>query len=375
MKDRDWQNVFGRADQAFLNQVDEAIGRIEEEREMKKRYKVSTVLIAAALIVLMTGAALAAGIGLIEGINRRGLITVPDSAKELIESDLGGLSTELFDLRIEEAIMDGRSAFVQVRLTPKNPEEYALLESEYTSEGKYSGESEYIFSEEGIDVDGSKGALIGRKDGKKVIRFNVQMMAATAFLSEWDIRYNEDGSVTLWMEGDMGYDRGRIPEKGPLTVDCWWGVHGEFDRSDAPDTWNWMQKPWLPQVETVKLQITNNAQRQVFRMEQAGESENGKLSLIKGSIEFSPIKGYYSLSYAYEGVNEDMWLLVGFSDDEGSAIGTLEGREHDEGNYTEATGAMQTFDPIPGSIYLDVFDMMQDKKLVDRVKVKLVPEE
>ena len=82
MKDKDWQNVFGRADQAFLNQVDEAIGRIEEEREMKKRYKISTVLIAAALIVLMTGAALAAGMGLIEGINRRGLITVPDSANQ-----------------------------------------------------------------------------------------------------------------------------------------------------------------------------------------------------------------------------------------------------------------------------------------------------
>jgi len=373
MKDRDWQNVFGRADQAFLNQVDEAIGRIEEEKSMKKRYKITTILIAAALIALMTGAALAAGMGLIDGINLRGLITVPDSARELVESDLGGLTTELFDLKIEEAIMDGRSAFVQVRLIPKNPEEYALLTAGGRSDARENGE--YIFSEEGVDLDGAYGELIGRKDGKKVVRFYVEMRAGMALLHEWDAEYNEDGSVTLWMEGDARYEGKQAQEMVHLTVDCSWGIHGEFDRDDAPVTWNWERLPWLPEKESTSTELHSSAEKKVMLLEQPAESKNGKLRLIGGSIEFSPIKGYYSLKYAYDGMTKDMWLLLGFSDAEGNAIRTLDGREHDEESYTEATGAMQTFDPIPERIYLDVFDLMQDKKLLDRVEVKLVEAE
>ncbi len=375
MKDRDFKKVFGRAPEEFSGYIDEALERIDEEKRMKKRYRITTVLIAAALTVLMAGAALAAGMGLIEGINRRGSITVPESAKEFIESDLGSLSTELFDLAIEEAIADGRSAFVQVRLTPKNPEEYALLAAEKVPGDRYSEACEYIFSEEGTDLSGAKGELIGRRDGKKVIRFHVQAWAGLAHLTEWDTKYNEDGSVTLLMEGDAGFEGERAQETAQLTVECGWGVHGEFDRDDAPDTWNWERMPWLPESGEAAAQIHNNAEKTVVMMEAAGESENGKLSLVKGSIEFSPIKGYYSLAYAFEGLNGDMWLMIGFSDAEGNVIRTLEGREHDAEKWTEATGAMQTFEVIPESIYLDVFDLMQDKALVDRLEVKLTAEE
>ena len=375
MKDRDWQNVFGHAPQSFLDQVDEAIERIEEGKEMKRRYKLSTVLIAAALIVLMAGAALAAGMGLIEGINRREMIIVPDSAQELVESDLGSLETDLFDAVIEAVIWDGRSAFAQIRLQPKNPEEYALLAAEKVPEDRYSEECEYIFSEEGTDLGGAKGELIGRRDGKKVIRFHVQAWAGLAMLTEWDRKYNEDGSVTLWMEGDAGFEGEKAQEMAQLTVECSWGVHGEFDRDDAPDTWNWERMPWLPESGKTTAEIRNNAEKTIVTLDAAGESENGKLSLVKGEIIFTPIKGYFSLAYQYEGHSEDMWLMIGFCDAEGNRIGTLDRREHFAEKWTEAEGAMQTFEQIPETIYLEVFDLDQDKAVVDRIEVKLIPKE
>ena len=370
MKDRDFQHVFGHAPEAFSGYIDEALERIGEKKAAKRRSRMSVVLIAAALAVLMTGAALAAGMGLIDGINRRGSITVPESARELVQSDLGSLSTEYFDAVMEAAVWDGRSAFAQVRLIPKNPEEYALLAASGRSDSRRSGE--YIFSEEGIDLDGAHGELIGRKDGKKVVRFYVEMRAGMTLLHEWDAEYNEDGSVTLWMEGDAKYEGKQAAETVQLTMECSWGVHGEFDRDDAPATWNWERLPWLPERESAAVEIRSSEEKTTVMLEQAGESENGRLSLIQGSIEFSPIKGYYSLAYAYEGATEDMWLLIGFSDAGGNSIRTLNGREHDAESWTEATGAMQSFDSIPESMYLDVFDLMQDKKLIDRVEVKLV---
>ncbi len=378
MKDKDWQNVFGRADQAFLNQVDEAIGRIEEEREMKKRYKISTVLIAAALIVLMTGAALAAGIGLIEGINRRGLITVPDSAKELIESDLGGLSTELFDMNVESAVTDGRSVFVQVRLIPKNPEEYVLMRDEYRDPDEDSGA--YIIDQDALDIDGTKGRLIGRVDGRKIIKYNVRMKLPWKSLEGWDIRNNEDGSVTLWFQGG---DEEEIKQRhlDRLTIECWWGVHGEYSEEDVPAGWDWFMKNWLPHTETMTASLTNMAEKTGVRLEAAGESENGILQLIGGRIEFSPLMGYYDLQYNHDLDEEKFLLWVRFADGQGNQIPDMEGRGSE--NYSRETkllsytqtGLMQTFEKIPDTLYLELIDWAEPGTVIDRIEVKLVPEE
>ena len=343
---------------------------------MKRRYRVSMVLAAAALAVLMAGAALAASMGLIEGVNQRGLITVLPGAEKLIESDLGGLSTELFDMAVEAAVWDGRSAFVQVRFTPKNPEEYVLMAAEYPD----PDEEEYIFSEEGVDIDGSKGELIGRADGRKIIRYNVRMNTNTV-LNFWDVENNEDGSVTVWLEGDAGYEK--QSDSTCLTVNCWWGVHGEFSRDDAPANWDWENKPWLPESETIKLELTNSAQKATVRLEAAGESENGLLELVEGSIIFTPLKGYYEIKYNYaadEGEGQMLWAV--FVDAEGNRLGTIDESGTTDYSretvalYREQEGAMQSFDPIPRTLYLAVADWGADgTEMLDRIEVKLIPEE
>lgn len=377
MKDRDFQKVFGHAPQSFLDQVDEALDRIEEEKSMKKRYKISTVLIAAALTVLMAGAALAAGIGLIEGINRRGLITVPDSAQELVQSDLGRLSTELFDMNVEAAVTDGRSVFVQVRLIPKKPKEYVLMRDEYRDPDEYSGA--YIFAENERDLDGTLGRLIGRTDGRKIIKYNVRMKLPWMSLEGWDIRNNEDGSVTLWFRG--GYDEEiKQHHLDRLTIECWWGVHGEYSEEDVPEGWDWFVKNWLPETEAMTVSLTNMAEKTGVRLEAAGESEKGLMKLLDGRIEFTPLHGYFEVRYEAD-EPEGSLLKLEFSDAQGNRLYSLDDRWDEEYDRLMQSlgikhiGAIQTLDPVPETVYLELVDLEQGMAVVDRLEVKLIPEE
>ena len=378
MKDRDWRNVFGCAPKSFLDQVDEAIERIEEGKDMKRRYKLSTVLIAAALVVMMTGAALAAGIGLIEGINRREMIVVPDSAQELVQSELGTLSTDLFDMNVEAAMTDGRSVFVQVRLIPKEPEEYVLMRDEYRDPDEESGA--YIFAENERDIDGTLGRLIGRADGRKIIKYNVRMKLPWKQLYGWDIRNNEDGSVTLWFRGSSDEEI-KQHHLDRLTIECWWGVHGEYSEEDVPEGWDWFLKNWLPETETMTASLTNMAEKTGVRLEASGESENGILQFIGGGIRFSPLMGYYDLQYDHDLDEDELLLWMQFVDAQGNPIPDLDGRgssefswETNSLSYTQ-TGLMQTFEEIPEKLYLELINRAEGETVIDRLEVKLIPAE
>ena len=378
MKNRDWKNVFGHAPKSFLDQVDEAIERIEEGKDMKRRYKLSTVLIAAALVVMMTGAALAAGIGLIEGINRREMIVVPDSAQELVQSELGTLSTDLFDMNVEAAMTDGRSVFVQVRLIPKEPEEYVLMRDEYRDPDEESGA--YIFAENERDIDGTLGRLIGRADGRKIIKYNVRMKLPWKQLYGWDIRNNEDGSVTLWFRGSSDEEI-KQHHLDRLTIECWWGVHGEYSEEDVPEGWDWFLKNWLPETETMTASLTNMAEKTGVRLEASGESENGILQFIGGGIRFSPLMGYYDLQYDHDLDEDELLLWMQFVDAQGNPIPDLDGRgssefswETNSLSYTQ-TGLMQTFEEIPEKLYLELINWAEERKVIDRLEVKLIPAE
>ena len=60
MKQSDWQNAFGPAPESFRECVDQTLNRLED-KEMRKRTKFTTALVAAALITaLLASAAIAA---------------------------------------------------------------------------------------------------------------------------------------------------------------------------------------------------------------------------------------------------------------------------------------------------------------------------
>ena len=61
MKQSDWQHAFGQPDQAFHRAFTETLEQLEE-MNMKRRYRISTLLAAAVLLTLaFAGAALATG--------------------------------------------------------------------------------------------------------------------------------------------------------------------------------------------------------------------------------------------------------------------------------------------------------------------------
>jgi len=64
MTRQDFSGVFGHTPQYFRDQVNEALDRLEGEDDMKKRYKFSTMLLVAALIMSLVGGSVAIGTGI-----------------------------------------------------------------------------------------------------------------------------------------------------------------------------------------------------------------------------------------------------------------------------------------------------------------------
>ena len=370
MKKGIWRGIYGIAPDSFHNRLMDALEQTEE-KEMKKGYRLSTVLIAAAVVIMMTGAALAAGMGLFERVNEYEKAPLPDSAKELVQSDLGGLTTELFDLTVEEAMTDRQQFFVQVRLTPKNPEEYALMWEEHGDPEADSGV--YLYG--GEEQNG--GELIGRADGKKIVLYNVYITMPWVHFSPMGGEVHDDGSVTLVYEGysDEEFSERQLRR---LNISCSWGVHGEFSEEDAPEWWDWEKKNWLPEQAETAVAMENNAERRTFRMEAVGESEKGILQFMGGEIEFSPLRGYYTIRYDCEGVRSN-WLW--FADADGQPIESRDGYgdwQYDTKQGTvfhEQRGAIQTFDPLPEMLILELTDVENNRTVIDRLEVKLIPEE
>ena len=372
MKKGVWSGIYGTAPESFHERLMDALEGTKE-REGTRRYRISTALIAAALVVMMTGAALAAGIGLFERVNAHEEAKLPDSAKELVQSDLGSISTELFDLAVEEAMTDGQQFFVQVRLTPKNPEEYTLMWDEHPDPDADS--DAYLYGSE----EQNGGGLIGRADGKKIVMYNVYITAPQVLFEPMGGEVHEDGSATLVYEGyaDEEYTSRSLRR---LSISCSWGVYGEFSKEDALDWWDWEEKHWLPEQAEAAVSVENIAERETFRMEAAGESENGILQFMSGEIEFSPLRGYYTVRYDCEDMQSG-WTWIWFADADGQRIESRDGhsiREYDskqEFAYHEQSGAVQTFDPLPETLILELTDAENAWAVVDRIEVKLIPEE
>ena len=123
-----WKGIYGETPESFRAKVERAIDRAAESALARRR--VNWLLAAAVIVALTTGAAVAAGMGIVELINERGGGLLPQ-AQELAETDVGAVENEYLTMRIEEALYDGQTVLVQMLITPKNPEKYVLYNVEY----------------------------------------------------------------------------------------------------------------------------------------------------------------------------------------------------------------------------------------------------
>lgn len=104
--------------------------RMEKEEQPVKR-KLSTALVFALILTLLTAAALAAGVtGLLDILDSTagGGRTLPQ-ASELVQTDLAAIENDGAVYRIREAIYDGYAAYVLVEIEPKDPKVLLIPET------------------------------------------------------------------------------------------------------------------------------------------------------------------------------------------------------------------------------------------------------
>ena len=130
MNQREWQNAFGDVPDTFRHQLRSTLNGLEEVK-MKKRTKVSTLLIAAALAVaLLAGAGIAATkLGVFHMLDTAEPILPLEGAEALVGTNLGTVENDVAKLTVEQAVFDGQGALVQLRIAPKDAEKYVMFDS------------------------------------------------------------------------------------------------------------------------------------------------------------------------------------------------------------------------------------------------------
>lgn len=411
---RELQNIYGDAPEDFHLRLSEALNGLEE-RKKKGRHKLSTMLLAAALcVVLLAGAGFAATqIGVFHLMDTASPIVPLEGAEELVALKLGSCENEYAVLTLEQAVFDGQGVMVQCRLTPKDTEKYALFDgmmqdafaeiydTEYVpaevSEGTMSetdddGSTVTVINENGeqrLLVNGEEipfpesyeeaqerdlpayqkdGRLyygyyqerrvLGRRDGRELMGYWLYMDTDDENLSEStsDAQEQEDGSLLFWAEGmaDETLDRDEIDVsiRGQVTVD---GESYPFGGITAR----------LPK---------NEAERS-YRIEPVGDGRLERFELLDAGVSFTRVRGYLHAEYSYEETeNEPMGVTFDLFDAEGREITVGSGGAWERGNHYYENLEIQSFAEVPETIYLQVRAIGSDTGIIGRIECRLIEE-
>lgn len=422
MRQKEWQSAFGEVPESFHNGLCAVLDGLERSRE-KKKGRLSSVLIAVALLTaLLAGAGIAAKeLGLFSFLtDASGPIVPLEGAAELVGRNLGTVENELVKLTLEEAVFDGQGVLMQIRLTPRNTERYALLnaflqgvpEDIYDVEvgpawvGTGTHRMEWMdgiactiindaddkrLLMDGVEVEipaameeaqarglpifQSDGRLcflqpevrvLGRKDGRETIGYwiNVQSTDGALELDTGEVEEQADGSVIARMSGMA---------KRPLDAD---EIELAVDASLSLDG-----KAVPLQTLTVKLPMGEETRR--AKLTPIGERKGERVELLDARVNFSKIRGYLTVDYLYEPLeSECMGLTVRVYDAEGRQIemggGEAMELEPDEYGLYPDEGVqimrdiveIQSFEEIPDVVTL-VFKVIDEARYLGRIECRV----
>lgn len=299
MKSTDWRRAFGQPDEAFHRAFTETLERLEENLT-GKRYRLSTLLIAAILLTLaLAGAALAtSGFGIFD----LAAVTPLEGAEALLETNLGTTANELVRLTVEEAVRDADEAAVLLRLTPLDPEHYALYNDNLDTAPK----GVYLF-EETVGEDGATHRrVVGRADGKPVIDYwpkltiNSQMDSLSICSDA-----QPDGSIRIRMSVQTGAG---LAEDAVFAVSVTLTVNGERMR--------------LGDIQFT-LSRKEDARTASYAPVDNGETERVKIYGVH--LSSTSVSAVARVSYAYLPTNEDMGVSFHYLNSVGLAYEVGEG--------------------------------------------------
>lgn len=357
MKQSDWQRAFGQPDQAFHRAFTETLEQLEE-MNMKRRYRISTLLAAAVLLTLaFAGAALAtSGFGIFD----RADVPPLKGAEALVETGLGRTANDLVRLTVEEAVRDEGEITALIRLTPLDPERYALFN--YTLEDAPDGVYDI---EKTADADGYETWTVkGRADGKTVIDYwpSFDMEGATAGAS-LDAISQPDGSVLI---------RATIEPEDDVTDDTVFyalatlTVNGEQTR-----------------LEAVRFTL---AQKEETRSASYVPVDNGEVERVKVygvKLESTSVSAIAHVSYAYLPKKTDMGVSFRYMNGSGILyeVGSGGGEALPDGEYEIPQGyegmlysdRLQSMAEFPDELILEAKVIGEDT-ILGRVTLKRVDE-
>lgn len=122
MTEHDIRSAFGETPAAFRDQIEQTLTELEDT-PMKKRYKVSTLLLAAAIAVMtLAGAAIAA-----TQLHLTDYLKFPVSTETpAVRTAAAVMEDENIRCEIEEIVYDGYGLATEMKITSLKPDQYAV---------------------------------------------------------------------------------------------------------------------------------------------------------------------------------------------------------------------------------------------------------
>ena len=395
---KDLRGLYEPAPQSLYDGIHEALADLPEGRETRKvKKKISTGFILVAVLLALSAAGFAAArLNLFSGMTRYADPIVPlDGAEELVETDLGHAENEWATVTVEEAAYDGQGVMVLAKITPKEPEKYALFNDLYMDpdenehiitsapdevpEGTQETEWMRIVNENGAQalyIDGQEVPIpegreaakklecpIYREDdrlyytevefrrveshrnGRKILGFEpvlYQKGEGAASLTggmTGDAEVQNDGSVLVWCDG---YAEKTLPDVLDLNLRVILQVGDDTRSLDIPFT------------------LKKGEAERTARYVPEGDSWIGDhVKVREVKVSFTKVRAYLTVDYDYDPrPEEEMGIWLHPYDAEGNAITTGSGSgggpgDEDELGFYRQQEEMQSFDEIPDVIVLD----------------------
>ena len=390
-----------------------------EEESMKKRYKFSTVLVAAVLIAaVLAGTAFAAGmLGIFDFFEDYDDHIIPlEGAEGVVATNLGVSENEFATLTVEEAVFDGQGVLVKCRLSPKNTEKYAMFNAfmQDTPEDVYITESvpaefgkggneihsergvmsitntpgnqQLLINGEGVEIPTDReialekglpvylnngtlcytelddSRVLGRRDGRETIGYWIDVAVGDDLIVPdiSDVQEQEDGSIVWWQSGIAD----EVLDVDSIEVHVSARLY-EGDETGAEKA----------AVDEISFTLHKAEDERLYSLIPVGDGKGERFEILSGSIAFTKVRGYFTVNYTYEQAEtgEDMGITFYVYDAEGNEITTGSGNasvEPDENGVRGCSMEMQSFDEIPESVWLEAQVIGWDKTL-GRVECRL----
>lgn len=412
MNRRDFQRAFGDAPEDFRLRLHQTLDGLEE-KEMKKRYKLSTALIAAVLMIaILTGAGIAASqLGIFDFLKTADPIVPLPGAEEMVATNLGTVENDLAVLTVEEAVFDGQGVLVKCRMTPKDTETYVLFDAfmqdapddiyirervpveivggthELESESgmqtviNENGEQKLLLNGEEVEIPTSRDAA--QEAGLTVYRVGGKLWHAD--FEEFRVQGRRDGKQLLdyWISMDTSDDR-LTQNTADVRVDgdsiVWWGSGIASELMDANEIevrvlGDVVLDDEMIQMDEIRFVLPKNEAERKYNFTPAGDAFGERFEIVNCSLVCTKVRGYMKIEYHYQQapVGEELGIDFRLYDEKGNRINVGGGGQWEENGLWRWQMEMQSFEEIPETIFLEAKVIGEDKTL-GRVECKLVEE-